>query len=318
MAATGAATTPAATAATAMATTTGTRRSAVAHRPAERVPPEGITTGSRHTAYLGSLADGDIYQLDLRTGEGDVISEGPGTPSVGLKLAHDWLFVSGGSAGNARMVDARSGQLLATYTLEPAGTPSFINDVIVTDKAAWFTDSLDNAALPDLAAPRPRPRDGTTEAGTHHGHHGHHSLPSQADVEKVDLTGAWVQGAGNNANGITTDAGRQGAARDQLEQRGALPRRRGRRRHGGRPRRVRRHERRRAAPRGQDLVRRAEPAQPGCGLQARQERVPAASCGTRSPRPTSTFRPRSRGPTATSTCRTRGSRRRPPRPRRTG
>ncbi len=34
--------------------------------------------------------------------------------------------------------------------------------------------------------------------------------------------------------------------------------------------------------------------------------------------PTSTCRPRSRGPAATSTCRTRGSRRRRPRPRRTG
>ena len=29
--------------------------------------PEGIATGPRHTAYLGSLADGDIYALDLRT-----------------------------------------------------------------------------------------------------------------------------------------------------------------------------------------------------------------------------------------------------------
>ena len=60
--------------------------------PATHIPlpdgfrPEGIATGPRHTAYLGSLADGDIYALDLRTGEGEVISEGPGTPSVGLKL----------------------------------------------------------------------------------------------------------------------------------------------------------------------------------------------------------------------------------------
>ena len=170
--------------------------------PATHIPlpdgfrPEGITTGSRHTAYLGSLADGDIYRLDLRTGEGQVISEGPGTPSVGLKLAHDWLFVSGGSAGNARIVDARSGRLLAGYQLAPAGTPAFINDMVVTDQAAWFTDSLDNAVY--RLALRDR----------HHGHHGHHgrhqSVPTQADVTKVDLTGAWVQNAGNNANGIAT------------------------------------------------------------------------------------------------------------------
>lgn len=154
--------------------------------------PEGIATGSRHTAYLGSLADGDIYRLDLRSGEGRVISEGPGTPSVGLELAHDWLFVAGGSAGNARIVDARSGRLLASYQLAPAGTPAFINDVVVTDKAAWFTDSLDNAVY-RLSLRGDHRRNG-------HGHH--QSLPSQADVTKLDLTGAWVQGSGNNANGI--------------------------------------------------------------------------------------------------------------------
>ena len=166
--------------------------------------PEGIATGSRHTAYLGSLADGDIYRLDLRTGEGEVISEGPGTPSVGLKLAHDWLFVSGGSAGNARIVDARSGDVLATYTLAPTGTPAFINDVIVTDKAAWFTDSLDNAVYRLPLRDDRHGHHGHHGRHGHHGHHGHQSLPSQADVEKVDLTGAWVQAAGTNANGITT------------------------------------------------------------------------------------------------------------------
>ncbi len=40
--------------------------------------------------------------------------------------------------------------------------------------------------------------------GHHHGHHGHHSLPDQSEVQKVDLTGDWVQNAGMNANGITT------------------------------------------------------------------------------------------------------------------
>jgi sugar lactone lactonase YvrE len=30
------------------------------------------------------------------------------------------------------------------------------------------------------------------------------ALPSQADVEKVELTGDWVQGTGTNANGFTT------------------------------------------------------------------------------------------------------------------
>ncbi len=57
--------------------------------------PEGIAIDPRGTAYLGSLADGDIYAADLRTGEGEVISQGPGTPSVGLKIDQfGRLFVS--------------------------------------------------------------------------------------------------------------------------------------------------------------------------------------------------------------------------------
>ena len=48
--------------------------------------PEGIAIGRGPNAWLGSLADGDIYRANLRSGRGEVISEGPGTPSVGLKV----------------------------------------------------------------------------------------------------------------------------------------------------------------------------------------------------------------------------------------
>jgi hypothetical protein len=41
--------------------------------------PEGITIGRHATAYLGSLADGDIYAVSLRTGEYKLISEGSRT-----------------------------------------------------------------------------------------------------------------------------------------------------------------------------------------------------------------------------------------------
>ena len=40
-------------------------------------PPEGITIGPGATAYFGSRANGDIYAVSLRTGEGTVVSEGP-------------------------------------------------------------------------------------------------------------------------------------------------------------------------------------------------------------------------------------------------
>lgn len=135
-------------------------------------------------AYIGSLADGDILRLDLRSGASKVISQGPGTPSVGLKVDdRGRLFVSGGSGGDARVIDTKTGALLATYALTTS--PAFINDVIVTRDAAWFTDSM-TAQLFKL----PLGRKG--------------ALPTQAQVVTLPLTGAWQQVAGFNANGITT------------------------------------------------------------------------------------------------------------------
>src|SRR5829696_9043577 len=48
--------------------------------------PEGIAIGGGPYAYFGSRADGDIYRSNLVTGRGRVISQGPGTQSLGLKL----------------------------------------------------------------------------------------------------------------------------------------------------------------------------------------------------------------------------------------
>jgi sugar lactone lactonase YvrE len=145
--------------------------------------PEGIAIGSKPIAYVGSLVDGDLYRFSLITGEGEVFSQGPGTPSVGMKIDKSGrLFVAGGSGGDARVVDARTGEILASYVLNPAG--GFINDVLLTRDAAWFTDST-AAQLFKLPL----------------GKHG--ALPDQSAVETLPLTGEWVQDpAGFNANGI--------------------------------------------------------------------------------------------------------------------
>jgi len=101
--------------------------------------PEGIDI-RQATAYLGSRADGDIYAADLRSGEGEVISQGPGTPSIGLKADNRGrLFVAGGPAGTGRVVDIGSGDIVKTYQFTTA--TSFVNDVVLTPGAAWFTDS---------------------------------------------------------------------------------------------------------------------------------------------------------------------------------
>src|SRR6476469_3376828 len=102
--------------------------------------PEGVAIGSAPVAYFGSLADGDIYRVDLRTGAGQVISEGPGTPSVGMKIdGRGRLFVSGGVAGDARVIDSRTGRVLESHQLATGTT--FINDVALVGGSAWFTDS---------------------------------------------------------------------------------------------------------------------------------------------------------------------------------
>ncbi|MFI5838690.1 SMP-30/gluconolactonase/LRE family protein [Catenuloplanes sp. NPDC051500] len=102
--------------------------------------PEGIAIGDRPYAYFGSRVDGSIYRASLRTGEGSVFSRGPGTPSLGLKLDdRDRLFAAGGTGGDARVIDARTGTVLRSYRL--AESAAFINDVLLTGDGAWFTDS---------------------------------------------------------------------------------------------------------------------------------------------------------------------------------
>jgi sugar lactone lactonase YvrE len=145
--------------------------------------PEGIAIGTLPFAFFGSLADGDIYRANLVTGNGRVISEGPGTPSVGMKLDdRGRLFVAGGSGGDARVVSAITGRVLASYTFATA--PTFVNDVVLTPTAAWFTDSMQAVLYKVPFGP-------------------FGSLPDQSGVVTVPLTGDWVQQPGFNANGIT-------------------------------------------------------------------------------------------------------------------
>jgi sugar lactone lactonase YvrE len=102
--------------------------------------PEGIAIGRAPFAYFGSLANGDIYRANLATGRGRIISTGPGTPSVGLKIDdRGRLFVAGGAAGDGRVVDTYTGRILASWTFATA--PTFVNDVVLTPQGAFFTDS---------------------------------------------------------------------------------------------------------------------------------------------------------------------------------
>jgi hypothetical protein len=143
--------------------------------------PEGIAIGKQPYAYLGSRSHGDILKVDLHTGKSVLLSHGPGTPSLGLKLDdRGRLFVAGGTSGDARVLDATTGQVLKIYHLETGA--AFVNDVVLTRGAAWFTDSA-NPVLFKL----PLGKNG--------------ELPDAA--VRVPLTGVMGYRAGTNANGIT-------------------------------------------------------------------------------------------------------------------
>jgi DNA-binding beta-propeller fold protein YncE len=152
--------------------------------------PEGITTGKRHTFFVGSRDNGAIYKGSLRTGKGSILVPGasPSVPNddraaTGLKVDRfNRLFVSGADSHVIRVYDAGSGDEIRSY---PVPTSGFINDVIVTKRGAYFTDS-NNARLYHI----PFGRRGAL-----------------GELVAITLGGDYVNGAGFNANGIEAARG---------------------------------------------------------------------------------------------------------------
>jgi sugar lactone lactonase YvrE len=152
--------------------------------------PEGVVIGRGATIYAGSLADGAIYAANLRTGEGAILVPGvSGRVTVGLSYdrRNDTIFAAGGATGKAYAFSAATGETLAEYTLT-SSTPTFVNDVIVTREAAYFTDS-NRAVFYKL----PLGKGG--------------SLPDQSQVQEIALGGDFTLVPNAfNANGIEATA----------------------------------------------------------------------------------------------------------------
>ena len=146
--------------------------------------PEGIVSGYGTDFYAGSLANGAIFKGDFRSGTGSVLVNGAlGKVAVGLSFDErtGYLFVAGGPTGTAEVYDTGNGDQVGFFNL--TGPGSFINDVVVTPSAAFFTDSF-NARLFKL----PLSPDG--------------GLPDPSALEILPLSGDWVQAGGFNANGL--------------------------------------------------------------------------------------------------------------------
>lgn len=106
--------------------------------------PEGIVAGDGNTLYAGSRRNGAIYAIDLTTGAGRVLYEGrSGGLATGLKYDSrtGYIFASGASAGDLNVIDSSTGNRVASFKLAQTPGPTFINDVILTQNAAYATDS---------------------------------------------------------------------------------------------------------------------------------------------------------------------------------
>lgn len=141
--------------------------------------PEGIAIRGT-TFFTGSLGGVQgVYRGDLRTGIGSQFIPGNGGMFVGMKVDDSGrLWIAGGGSGRGYAYDANTGGLLATFQFATA--PTFVNDVIVTDDAAWFTESQRPRIYRVAIGP-----DGAIGAAT-----------------MVDLTGKIQFVAGFNLNGI--------------------------------------------------------------------------------------------------------------------
>jgi hypothetical protein len=104
--------------------------------------PEGIASGKADSFYVGSIPLGAVYSGSYRTGEGAVLVPPHSDRShTGLKVdtRFDRLFVAGGSTKAIYVYDSQTGADVAAFSLPDAG---FVNDVVLTRNAAYFTDSL--------------------------------------------------------------------------------------------------------------------------------------------------------------------------------
>lgn len=152
--------------------------------------PEGIAS-SGNSIFVGSIPTGAVYRADITTGAGAVLVPAQaGRSAIGLKVdGRGRIFVAGGATGKAFIYDAGTGQELATFTLTQSAQ-TFVNDVILTPDAAWFTDSR-NPLLYRLAIPANGP------------------LGNQETVSTLTLGGDFpFQAGATNLNGMVFSGGR--------------------------------------------------------------------------------------------------------------
>ena len=145
--------------------------------------------------YVGSLADGAIWQANPRTGDGEILAPGrTGRVAVGVEYdrRRDVLWVAGGPTSQVRAHDADTGKVLRTYTFRRSNG-RFLNDLVVTRRGVFATDSMNQ----ELAVVPFRTKGNQQR-----------SLPPRSRAKTLPLTGDLVYVEGFNLNGIVRSHGR--------------------------------------------------------------------------------------------------------------
>lgn len=106
--------------------------------------PEGIAVTDDGTFFVGSLSEataGQILKGNVNTGEFEELVPMTGTTALGIKYdgSTNLIYVAGGGTGTGHVYNADTGEEVASY--EFASGTTNINDVELTDEAAYFTDA---------------------------------------------------------------------------------------------------------------------------------------------------------------------------------
>jgi len=103
--------------------------------------PEGVATrGNSGTFFVGATGDGTIYRgtVDNSTLT-EFITGATGKSAVGMKVAGGRLYVAGGATGKIVVYDLGTRQQVASFD---TGAGGFLNDLVVTHRGVFVTDSF--------------------------------------------------------------------------------------------------------------------------------------------------------------------------------
>lgn len=156
--------------------------------------PAGIGIGPAPYAYFGSLLGGAVYRASLLTGKGKVINPGLGEGyyAVGLQVdERQRVFVAGGWGRLITVLDGITGKVIKTY--EVGNDDTFVDHVVLTPHAAWFTDSFNGQLFGLPLGPRG-------------------ALPTRDQVVTLTLRGEWTQGPSDGLTATGIEATPDGSA----------------------------------------------------------------------------------------------------------